>query len=251
MPVPVHQVSKTHLVQVIVRFKTDGSLDPIMFSYLDQTPLPRDTPLRVNVGDRVAWNVLVNSAVGRRAFPYDLTFADKAFFGVDKVSVPEGGTSAFLPVRSVQGRTSWTLNVTGIGCVFDPDVQSGNDTSVVADLTPPSYSVTWDLDHVPPTLTWKTAGAGDSHNFPMDIKTGDTIDFQVRSVIPVPSYQVDFDLATEDTLWASPQSYSENLFPGRQRMNVYDTGDVGNSFVFFMQSSGLVPSPQGEMRKTA
>ena len=78
--------------------------------------------------------------------PYTVGFSDPSFFGVTSLNVPAGGMSAYLRVLSLKGLAKYTLTVTGLGVVLDPDIQSGSDTGTPGALArdPAAFVLTWD-----------------------------------------------------------------------------------------------------------
>ncbi len=124
-------VPNSYIIQILV---TGGQ--PVVSLYEgDSTKLKGDN-LHVNVGDRIAWRVMVQ-LVGGRAFPgFTIGFADAAFFGKASIAVPassRGLASEFLQVRSTNGTSAYTLTVDGVGCVFDPEIQSGGGGTIIMD----------------------------------------------------------------------------------------------------------------------
>lgn len=191
------------LLEVIV----SGSSTPVVKSYYDNRVVPGT--LHVNVGDRVAWLVVVAFADGRRSLPYDLTFNDVSFFGVTSLSVPLGGTSKFLEVRAVQGKVSYGLNVSGLGCVFDPEIQSGGGTAIIeAEQHATAFTVTWNTD----TNAVSNSAGG---NWPLTVSVAnqDTVEFIVANAAGAGSgFFVLF--AAGDNQWGSPFSLNQTKFPG-------------------------------------
>jgi hypothetical protein len=196
---------KSVLLEILV-----GTATPQVISYYDGTPAPN--PVRVNVGDHVAWLVTVAFANGRKALPYTVNFDDPTFFGVASVQVPAGGTSQFLQVLSVAGLVSYSPDVTGIGCVFDPEIQSGGgplicDTKVKA----PTVTVTWNTDS---NLVSYNNGLT---AFPIKVKVGDTVTFSATNNAGTGSnFFILF--APGANAWASPFNLTTALFPGSTAM---------------------------------
>src|ERR1035438_480386 len=165
------------LLQIVVTVNTNGTFTETIFSYFDGTKLDPTEPLPVNIGDQVAWLVQVLMPNGRKSLPYILGFSIPSFFGVSSLAVPAGGASPFLPVLALQAKCSYTLNVTGLGCVFDPDIQSGSDSLLPfgALATTTAFHVTWDT--VANTITWTSLAFPTPQPFPMQVAHGDKVDF--------------------------------------------------------------------------
>src|SRR5262245_14478801 len=106
------------LVQVLVTVNPDDTFSAAMRSYYEGKPLPKNKPLLVQVGDTVVWLVQVQTAAGRKSLPYTVGFTDSRFFGVSSLDVPSGGISPSLLVRELKADVRYSLNVTGVGCVF-------------------------------------------------------------------------------------------------------------------------------------
>jgi hypothetical protein len=170
---------KSFLLQVFVTLNADGSSSKKILSFFDGTPAAN--PLPVNLGDQVAWQVLVVVPNGRKALPYSLNFTDSQFFGVPSLNVPHGGTSPYLTVLVQQAKISYTLTVTGMGLVPDPDIQSGTDALFAkGELVPSIFQVTWDT--VGNTMGY-TQNNGQSHPLSnMKVAYGDTVNFTATAL---------------------------------------------------------------------
>src|SRR5258707_1386644 len=95
---------KSFLIQIVVT-----GAAPIVTSYYEGIPI--SGTLNVNVGDHVAWSVQIGLTNTRKSPPYEVTFTDEAFFGVQSLKVPAGGVSPFLQVRPFHAKVSYSLNV--------------------------------------------------------------------------------------------------------------------------------------------
>ena len=133
---------QTFLLQILA-----GINPPNNISLYLGAPAPAD-PLSVNVGDEVGFFVQALLPNGRVQPPYSLSFDNASFFGVKSLDVPAGGTSPFLRVLSLLGNCKYTVNVTGLGTVVDPEIQSGGGgltglpkAAAAAD----QFVVTWDV----------------------------------------------------------------------------------------------------------
>jgi hypothetical protein len=193
---------KSILLQILVTVNSDGSFTPTIFSYFDGPPaLDPKKALHVNVGDRIGWIVQVIMPSGRKSLPYTLGFANESFFGVSEIDEPLGGASPFLTVLALQDKCSYTLNITGVGCVFDPDIQSGSDSLDPGALTITAYQVTWDA--AANTITWTSSATPAPQPFPMQVAHGDKVTFRALVAVGVVS---NFQMTFENNInsWATP-----------------------------------------------
>jgi len=225
---------KNVLLEIIV----SGAATPQVFSYYDRVLVTG--PLQVNVGDRVAWFVTVAFADGRRSLPYTVNFTDTSFFGVSSLPVAAGGTSPFLQVLALKGSVSYSLDVTGIGCVFDPEIQSGSGNLVI--YTPArhdrvsTFTVTWDTNTN--VMTYTKGGAPGT--FPIKVSDLDTVTF-----IATAGSNFSILFAPNFNLWASPFDPNTSQFPAAAGalslgpLTVTDNAD-GSGTQFFFSGSIVV-----------
>src|SRR5579863_10544918 len=200
MPKP-HTLPHTFLLQILVSVKAGGIFSHSILSYLDDTI--KADPLTVNVGDEVGFLVQVVGPNVWQTPSYTLEFSDSSFFGVSTLSVPAGGTSSFLRVLSLQGKITYTVLVTGLGKVVDPEIQSGGGGPLDRfDAVPNTFLFTWDVAGRTLTYTQNEVVVP----FSTQVVPGDTVDFEV---INAGGAAQDFTVvfltnAVKPTHWASP-----------------------------------------------
>jgi len=130
----------------------------------------------VDTGDQVAWYLQVLPP--RRAQilpPYRLDFQDPSFYGTSSLSVPEGGFSPYLPVRTIRGLTKYSVTAHGVFPPDDPQIQTHNFPLIIAaTATPRPVGISWN----------STAGSSPSANvnghhqpFPLTLHPGDVVTF--------------------------------------------------------------------------
>ena len=242
--------NNNYLIMVNVS-STGGSITYKLATYPDNKKVP--DPMRVAPGDRLAWHVQVGIGGAPFPLPYTISFfepdgktPDAQFFGVSSVSVPTGGTSPSLHVRSLQSTIKYSVTVPGMGVIFDPVIQTGDgmtpDIMDVADGD--SYAVTWDIDGK--TVVYAKNGE-DEEPFParLPIKYGDTMGFNATSRTPGTGIQVVF---TWDgvTNWVSPFLQATGTMPTPPAnpiapITVKDPGDLYSAqhgvFPFYLKTA--------------
>jgi len=227
---------RNFLVQILVAVNPGGSFTTNIFSYFDNKSLPANQPLEVQGGDEVGFLVQIAMPSGRQLLPYTIGFSDSSFFGVTSLNVPAGGMSAYLRVLSLKGLAKYTLTVTGLGVVLDPDIQSGSDTGMPGALArdPATFVFTWDT--VQQTATYTMNGVAVPYSTQVIPK--DTVEFiAVVGVASATNFTVVF--AGNVNHWATPFDPNRSSFvPAGASpkdigpLRVTDTGDTGNSFPF-------------------
>ncbi|MBV9396980.1 MAG: hypothetical protein JO062_03315 [Bryobacterales bacterium] len=215
------------------------------YTYLLYNSSAPPDPLRVNVGDQVAWYVRVIDGPAQRVQPYQITFGNASLFGTASLSVPAGGFSPFLHVVSLPGaRSKYTLSVAGISPPSDPEVQVDGDTVISTDRVPITYVVNWtapDGTHPQGVLTY-TADGGNSVPFPssLPVIAGDFVTFQSPGAQPFNVVFVGSDHTVASPFVESPNS---NIIPGQTysggvestiKLTVAVNPDVSTSFPFYL-----------------
>lgn len=229
---------KSFLIQTLVMSEnSDGSFNTIQRSYFDGTVITG--PLCVNVGDQVAWLVQVNIPGARKAFPYSIDFNTDSFFGVSSLNVPKGGLSPYLVVLPLKDKVSYKMTVAGLGCIFDPEIQSGSDSVVVTVLSANSVKVSWDT--VSNTMSYYSTSMPTPSPFPpggIKLKVGDKVEFDaIVASGNVAGFAIKF--ADNSNGWLTPFEPDHQSIVadsptsttiGPKRVN--DPDDAGASFPF-------------------
>jgi len=231
--------------QILLEVIVSGAATPQVFSYYDRVPITG--PLPVNVGDQVAWFVTVAFADGRRSLPYTVSFDDPAFFGQSSLPVTAGGTSPFLQVLSLKGSVKYSLDVTGLGRVLDPEIQSGSGNLIVHSPVlrdaVSTFTVTWDTN-----ANVMTTPKG----FPIKAAVGKSVTF-----IATAGSNFFILFAQNFNLWASPFDPNMSQFPAAPGqlslgpLTVTDKADgTGTKFFFsgsIFYNNATVTSPSYEI----
>jgi hypothetical protein len=250
MPAAATARSKDFLILVNIAF-ADGKPVYKALLYFEGVPVP--DVLNVQIGDRIGWYVQVGINNNRQPLPYTLDFGDGSFFGVSSLSVPRGGASPYLPVVLLRGRTKYSLNVTGVGEIFDPEIQSGSDGDIQTGFKGGSnWVITWDTD---------TNVLSPSNTGPASV--GDTVTFTAVSNAAQPVFQITFpDGQNLQNNWASPFDPSIGNFPNRNDKtqtystsigpySINDNADPNHTFTFHGVLSGAATqSPDGTIKLT-
>jgi hypothetical protein len=222
------------VILVNVIFDSSGKPQGSAKLLLDNKPYPV-TPLPVGFGDRVSWLVHV-STPNRNTLPYDVGFSDPSFFDASSLHVSAGGLSPSLTVKRLKGRTKFTVTVTGIGIVIDPEMQTGNDL-VLTDFetiftTAAAYTIYWDIDT-------------NTMDLLPDITAGDKVTFIAKSTMIAPTIVIEFPPAKNDTVWASPFDDTKAVYAPLLGADpatvgplpVQDNVDKGSTFTFFARTA--------------
>lgn len=194
------------LVETVV-FTKPGS-KPRVVSYWDPTS-DISKKLKVDVGDRIAWTVILVQLNGRNEIPYTVSFfkdgaPDSSFFGVSSLTVPHGGLSEFLTVRSLRGRISYRIDAPGYGCLLDPDIQSGDSTPLPHVEDASEYDISWDTHSK--DMTCKKGGV--NIPFPITVRLGDTVSFAITNGS---KFEIFFE--SSENGWGSPFAVVDVRFP--------------------------------------
>jgi len=222
------------LLQILVGINPGGSFTHKVLSYLDGT-ITAD-PLSVNVGDEVGFLVQVVQPTGRLQYPYKIEFNDESFFGTTTLHVPNGGTSPFLRVLALSGKVKYTLFVTGLGKIFDPEIQSGGD-GFPGPLNVNGFLFTWDVAGKSATYTMN----GVPVPYSTKVIPHDTVEFQaINTGGPVDNFTVTFPAnLNQPTHWASPFNFNLATFVAPDTsptdigsLEIKDAADKGASFPF-------------------
>ena len=195
------------LVETLV-FTIPGS-KPRVVSYWDPKTDISGKPLKANVGDRIAWTVILVQLNGRNQIPYTVSFfkdgaPDSSFFGVSSLAVPHGGLSEFLTVRSLKGQISYRIDAPGYGCLLDPDIQSGDSSPVPNVEDASDYVVSWDTHSK--DMTCKKDGVNTA--FPITVRRGDKVSFTITQ-----GSEFEILFAISDNGWGSPFEELQVKFP--------------------------------------
>ena len=194
------------LLQILVGINPGGTFSHKILSYLDGS-ITAD-PLAVNVGDEVGFLVQVVQPTGYLQYPYKIEFSDESFFGTTTLNVPNGGTSPFLHVLSLDTKVKYTIFVTGLGKILDPEIQSGGDGVSGALGISNKVIFTWDV--AGKTATYMLNGAAVPYSTQLQ-PSKYSVEFQA---INTPGMVQDFSVTfppdlNQPTHWASP--FSANL----------------------------------------
>jgi hypothetical protein len=228
---------KSFVIQVLVTGEnSDGTFNTILRSYFDGVVLTK--PLLANLGDQIAWLVQLQLPGARRSLPYTLQFSKDTFFGVSSLDVPKGGLSPYLPVRPLQDIVSYSLSISGLGCIFDPEIQSGSDYASISVAIIKTFTVVWDT--AANTMSYASGVGGVPSPFPpggVQLTVGDKVTFVATAGGAVDSFTITFTNSANgwltpfepnhQSLSASPAS-SATIGP----KPVSDHVDSGASFPF-------------------
>jgi hypothetical protein len=228
---------KSFLLQVLVTVNADGTFSTEVRSYFDDTILTG--PLYVNLGDQVAWMVQVFTPAGRKQLPYSVDFNNKKFFGIGSFEVPDGSVSSYLPVLSLKGQVHYEVQVTGLGLVLDPDIQSGSDSMLVPQSLTTGYAVLWDVGSN--TMAYSNIAMSGSQPFPPDgllLSRGDSVTFQATvNATTVTGFTLTFP--DNNNAWQTPFDPNRASFVADQStpqtigpLRVNDPADAGDDFPF-------------------
>src|SRR5206468_11152609 len=183
---------KTFVIQILVTGEnSDGSFNTTLRSYFDGSVLT--TPLLANLGDHIGWLVQLQIPGARKSLPYTLQFSNDTFFGVSSLDVQKGGLSPYLTVRPLQDNVTYSLNISGFGCIFDPEIQSGSDYAGINVAIVKSFTVLWDT--AANTMSYASGVGGGPSPFPPDgvqLTVGDKVTFVAIAAGNVDSFTVKF-----------------------------------------------------------
>jgi len=183
---------KSFVIQILVTGEnSDGSFNTTLRSYFDGSVLT--TALLANLGDQIAWLVQLQIPGARRSLPYTLQFSNDTFFGVSSLDVHKGGLSPYLTVRPLQDKVTYALNISGLGCIFDPEIQSGSDYAAINVSLVKSFTVVWDT--ASNTMGYASGVGGGSSPFPpggVPLTVGDKVTFVAIAAGAVDSFTITF-----------------------------------------------------------
>jgi hypothetical protein len=259
--------TKDYLILLKVAVMPDGSLRKKLINYLDtNNQLSPNEVMKVSPGDRLAWIVQVFVGNTPRLVPYEIRFMDasrtkpnETFLGVSSISVPTGGTSPFLNVRSLQESIYYSISVPGMGVVLDPEIQTGDSTSlnhgrIKPDAGGTAYSICWDVTRntfsVFTIVDAEEENASESELLTgvssLSVNRGDTVQFTaLRGVVSV-SINISFPVDFNNT-WVTPFSPDSPVLPGPGLFGttvgpykvVDDRDPTGSIFTFTAQTEDL------------
>jgi hypothetical protein len=206
-----------HLIMITVFGKTHTLIDYL--STNSDPTVPNIMPL--TPGDRVAWVVRVRTGTQLVTVPFEVTFFEldkttpnKTFLGTEKLSVPAGGASPFLPVLPLKGHIKYAVTAPGV-ITFDPEMQTGEGvgglhTAARTKTKGTDYKITWDISGK--TVSYTGGGSGTFPAAGLKIAQRDTIVFAatLSGSSPAPPIQVVFDPPHK---WASPFDLNDGLVP--------------------------------------
>ena len=247
------RADRKNLIKVKITVRPDGTAINTVMSYLaDKRYQPHDI-LQVGAGDTVAWRVELVEPGSRTALtpPFRVKLQNRRMFGVETISVPRGGTSAFLPVLDILDRScTWKVtDITGkdfaspvqprtIGSGFDAGVLSSGHAEQSGSAVPliqPKYSIIWANISAPAVTVRDAAGklVGDRI---MTFSAGDQISIQAGGAT---NLAIRFGQNGEtDVTWPSPFNKTdvELLVPANGLMDIKDDKDAGGRFCFVLKS---------------
>jgi hypothetical protein len=191
-------------------------------------------------GDQVGWLVRVQSGSGWIQPPYTLIFSDPSILGIASISVHQGGSSGFITVQSVIGKSKYSVAVAGISPIGDPQIQvDPNGTFVIALAT--HYQVRWTASTN--RVEYSHHGQWVPFPDPLTISIGDSIEF-TAVVTPPAIFEINFPANLNPTVvWQSPFGIQTSAFyaiaPGANETTgsliAKDKSDSGNTFHFVAQ----------------
>lgn len=223
--------------QILILVNVTFPLGPPVYSYVSFTNGKSADPVMLGPGDQIGWFVRVQAGPG---FAYTLTFADPSILGTSSISVPSGGPSGFYTIQALSGGTKYTLAVSGIFPVSDPQIQV--DPNGVFQLidTGTQYNVRWTAASNKMEIS---DGSGHWTDFPLggvSVTAGDKIQFFAVLASAV-DFEVDFPLVLNpNNAWRSPFCSQDFSFPtivhganeNTADLTVKDKADLGKPFTF-------------------
>ncbi len=244
------RADQTNLIKVKITVYPDGTASNTVVSYLSDTRYPTGDILQVGAGDTVAWRVELVEPGSRTALtpPFLIKFANRQMFGVDRLPVPRGGTSAFLSVLDILDHQSdWKItDITGrdfvspvlprkIGSGFDSDIRiHGNGVGSIS-LTQPKYSILWGNIATPAVTVLDAAGCSVANRI-MTVNSDDQVSVQASGAT---NLAIRFGQNGEkEVTWPSPFNKAdvEILVPGSGLMEIKDDKDSGGQFCFVLKA---------------
>jgi hypothetical protein len=226
--------------QIMVLVNVTFPLGAPQYSYLALADGSKAEAVTVAPGDQIGWFVRVQAGSGWSAPAYTLAFADSSIFGTSSISVPSGGASGFFTVQSLSGHTKYTLAVSGILPVSDPQIQVDPNGVFGIEATGRQYNVRWTaaanaMDYQDGTGSWNP--------FPpagLTIATGDKVQF-FAVLTPPANFKIDFPSGSNsNNAWESPFNLLQSSFPAvsaganenTDNLAVNDKADSGKVFKF-------------------
>lgn len=212
------------LIQVSAVAK-GSTFSTTLMNYLNGQPIPTNTPMDVQPGDRIAWNLRVSSGGKLYQPSFTVQFFDRTgktpdtlFFGQSTVAARGGQTTQFLTVLALQKNIEYSIVADGFGKVLDPHIQTGDGTDMTGhrpqDGQAPDYLVIW--YYPDPKVTYQ-AGVGRELPFPPDglpIKLTDEVAFIAAVDGPAPADPLDVSFDFDPShLWISPFMQSTQDLP--------------------------------------
>jgi len=212
------------LIQVSALAQGSKNFKVTLKNYLNGQTIPIDTPMEVQPGDQIAWNLMViaGGRVYQPAFQVDFFGAngapDSSFFGKAAVTAPGGQTTPFAHVLALQEVIKYSIFADGFGKILDPKIQTGDGTSKYGQVPlgglMPTYTVIWNYPGA--NMTYQ-AGHGSPQHFPADglnVNLTDTVSFVASVTGDPPSQALDAVFAFDPAhFWISPFTQSQQDLP--------------------------------------
>ena len=163
-------------------------------------------------GDQIGWSVRVQGGSGWTQPAYTLTFQNPSILGQSTISVPNGGSSGLFSVQALSGQTKYTLAVSGVLPVSDPQIQVNPNGSEMMLARGTQYDIRWTAESNGMEVS---AGGNPYKRFPpegLPIVLGDLVQF-FAVLTPPADFQIEFppDL-NSGNVWESPFAIDESTF---------------------------------------
>lgn len=199
---------------------------PPLYTYLAFANGSNAETVKVGPGDQIGWFVRVQAGAGWSQPAYTLAFADSSILGTAFISVPNGGGSGFFTVQTLSGATKYTLAVSGIVPVSDPQIQvDPNGVLGTGGALGAQYNVRWTAAT---NLMEIEVGANQWAPFPpagLPVAVGDNVQF-FAVLTPPADFFIDFPSNLNSNVWASPFSVTQSSFPATNHGANETTGNL-------------------------